>query len=291
MSHQVKLVVIVSPGHSGQTWLSLLIGSHSQALALGEVDVLYGMKNVDRVCMLCGEGCEFWNAFNSSWPREKNIFTALSDFSGRPILSISKMEKFRDHLAHDRLRLKLIRLVRDGRAVTASYLRKYPAWGYEEIVKKWVASSTEHDHFFLQIPPGDRIRVSYEKLVEDTTATIRNICLFIGVKYEDTMVEYWKTKHHIVDGNRGTFSFVQRHFGLESNPGDKTFYTNQDPSSFNDERWKNELSPYQLYQFQKIGGEFNERYGYTPSEGTGGLSEVAKAYLLRTSGRFRRRET
>ena len=290
MNHPVTLVVIASPGHSGQTWLSLLIGSNSQSLSLGEVDVLYGLENVDRVCMLCGEGCEFWNAFNRAWPREKNIFVALADFSGRSILSISKMEKFRAHLSDKRLHLKVIRLVRDGRAVTASYLRKYPARNYDDIVKKWVASSRENDNFFKQIPPQDRVLIGYEKMVEQTEATLRIICTFIGIEYECRMIEYWKIRHHLVDGNRGTVSFMQRHFGQEGNPGDKTFYNKQQPASFRDERWREELSPYHLYRFQRIGGDLNGLYGYAPSERAGSLSEVAKAYFFKTSERSKHRE-
>ena len=277
MNRPVTIAVIASPGHSGQTWLSLLIGSHPAAVAFGEIDALYGLQDVSRSCVLCGEGCGFWSAFNKVWSPEENIFLQLADFSGARLLSLSKVEKFRNQLFDDRIKLKVIRLLRDGRAVTASYARKYPSRHYSDIVKAWAHSARENDRWFLQIPPKDRMVVSYENLLDHTSATIRYICSFIDIDYSDTMTEYWKVKHHIVDGNRGTLSFVQRHFGKESNPKDKAFYNSQDPSAFRDERWKRELTPCQLNRFWKIGGDLNRLYGYDSCDGDCSRDEMAQA--------------
>ena len=285
MNQPVTIAVIASPGHSGQTWLSLLIGSHPAALAFGEIDALHGLQNVSRSCMLCGDGCEFWSSFNTFWKPEENIFLQLADFSGARLLSLSKVEKFRSQLLDARIKLKVIRLLRDGRAVTASYARKYPARHYGDIVKAWANSARENDRWILNLPPQDRIVVSYENLLDHTSATMRYICSFLDVNYGDAMLEYWKVKHHIVDGNRGTLSFVQRYFGKESNPKDKAFYNCQDPSLFRDERWRHELTPYQLYQFQKIGGELNGQYGYAESDAITSLTDVA---VVHVRGAYRR---
>jgi hypothetical protein len=278
MNRRVTIAAIASPGHSGQTWLSLVIGSHPAAVSLGEIDALYGLQDVSRACKLCGEGCEFWSAFNKVRSPEKNIFLQLADFSGGRILSLSKVEKFRSQLLDARIVLKVIRLLRDGRAVTASYARKYPSWHYDNIVKAWARSAHENDRWFLQIPTEDRIVVSYENLVENTSATLRYICAFLDIDYRDAMIDYWKVKHHIVDGNRGTLSFVQRNFGKESNPKDKVFYNSQDPSAFRDERWKHELTPYRLNRFRKIGGDLNRLYGYGSHDGVLSLAGVAPVY-------------
>ena len=121
MNNTITLALIASPGHSGQTWLSLLIGSHSRALSLGEIDVIDGCSNLENVCMLCGAGCSFWSEFNRIWSPEKNIFFQLAAFSGKQILSISRIDKYRKYIVPDKMRLKVIRLLRDGRAVTASH--------------------------------------------------------------------------------------------------------------------------------------------------------------------------
>jgi hypothetical protein len=288
MNDKITLAIIASPGHSGQTWLSMLIGTHSQSLTLGEIDAIDGVTHLDTVCMLCGEHCDFWEAFNRVWVPENNIFLQLAEFSGKHILSISKIEKYRKYIMHDKVLIKAIRLLRDGRAVTASYLRKYPLRTYESIVKEWVASSQENDNWVAGVPPENRMVLRYEDLVADTATWMRKICAFLGVDFEGDMVEYWKVKHHIVNGNRGTLSFVQRHFGMRSDPVDKRFYEHQAPDTFSDERWRSQLTPGQRHLFDKIGGALHKSYGYAPDEKTFDLFRSARYFMERTGQRLKK---
>jgi len=289
MNEKITLAIIASPGHSGQTWLSMLIGTHSQSLALGEIDVIDGLTHLDTVCMLCGEHCDFWEAFNRVWVPENNIFLQLAAFSGKQVLSISKIEKYRKYIIHDKVQVKVIRLLRDGRAVTASYLRKYPRRTYESIVKEWVASSQENDNWVAQVAPENRLVVRYEDLVADTAAGMRRICAFLGVGFEGDMIDYWKVKHHIVNGNRGTLSFVQRHFGIGSEQVvDKRFYEHQEPDTFRDERWRSELTPYQRYLFHTIGGALHKGYGYALDEKAFDLFRSTRYFMVRTWQRLKK---
>jgi hypothetical protein len=288
MKDNVTLALIASPGHSGQTWLSLLIGSHTQALSLGEIDVIDGCTSLENACMLCGAGCEFWGAFNRVWSSDDNIFLQLAAFSGKQVLSISRIDKYRKFILPDRMRLKVIRLLRDGRAVTASYLRKYPNRGYEEIVKQWVASAQQNDTWVAEFPPENRMVMKYEDLQEDTPGWMHKLCDFLEINFEKPMLEYWKFKHHIVDGNRGTLSFVRRHFKIGSAPVDKPFYETQKPDTFRDERWRSELDPYQRYLFDKIGGALNRDYGYESDTNTFDLFQSARYCIVRTGQRLKR---
>lgn len=288
MKDTITLVLIASPGHSGQTWLSLLVGSHSSALSLGEIDWIEDCSNLENACMLCGPGCAFWGEFNRMWSPEKNIFLQLAAFSGKQILSISRIDKYLKYIVQERMRIKVLRLLRDGRAVTASYLRKYPSRTYEDIVKQWVVSSQQSDKWISEYPPENRMVIKYEDLMEDTSTWLKKICSFLEIDYEQEMLDYWKVKHHIVDGNRGTLSFVQRHFGIGSEPVDKCFYENQKPDTFRDERWRSELSPYQLYLFDKIGGALQKSYGYLPDAKRFNLFQSAQCFMVRTGQRFKK---
>ena len=288
MKDTITLALIASPGHSGQTWLSLLIGSHTQALSLGEIDVIDGCTSLENVCMLCGSGCEFWSAFNRVWSPEENIFLQLASYSGKQVLSISRIDKFRKYVLPDKMRLKVIRLLRDGRAVTASYMRKYPNRPYEEIVKQWVASAKQNDTWVEEFLPENRMVLKYEDLLEDTSRWMYKVCDFLEIDFEKYMLEYWKVKHHIVDGNRGTLSFVRRHFGKDSAPLDKPFYEAQKPDTFRDERWRSELEPYQLYLFNDIGGTLNKSYGYEADSNTFDLFQSARYFMMRTGQRLKR---
>ena len=288
MKDTITLVLIASPGHSGQTWLSLLVGSHSRALSLGEIDVLEDCSNLENACMLCGPGCAFWGEFNRMWSAEQNIFLQLASFSGKQILSISRIDKYRKYIVSERMRVKVLRLLRDGRAVTASYLRKYPSRTYEDIVKQWVASSLQNDSWVAEYPSSDQLVMKYEDLLVDTAGGMKKVCDFLEIDYEQKMLDYWKVKHHIVDGNRGTLSFVQRHFGKGSEPVDKRFYENQQPGTFRDERWRSELTPSQLYVFDKIGGTLQKSYGYSPDEKSFNLFRTAQCFIVQTGQRLKR---
>jgi len=289
MNDKITLAIISSPGHSGQTWLSMLIGSHSQSLTLGEIDVIDGLTHLDNVCMLCGEHCDFWEAFSRVWVPENNIFLQLAQFSGKHILSISKIDKYRKYIMHDKVLVKVIRLLRDGRAVTASYLRKYPQRTYESIVKQWVASSQENDNWVAEVSPENRMVMRYEDLLEDTAACMGKICDFLEIDFEKGMLEYWKVKHHIVDGNRGTLSFVQRYFGIGAEPVvDQRFYEHQEPDTFRDERWRSELTPYQRYLFDTIGGALHRRYGYELGDKTFDLFRSPRYFMVRTVQRLKK---
>ena len=179
MKDNVTLALIASPGHSGQTWLSMLIGSHPQALSLAEIDVIDGCTSLENVCMLCEGRCEFWSAFNRIWSPEDNIFLQLAAFSDKHILSISRIDKYRKFILPEKMSLKVIRLLRDGRAVTASYLRKYPNRTYEEIVKQWVASAQQNDTWVEEFPPENRMVMKYEDLLKNTSGWMQKVCNFL----------------------------------------------------------------------------------------------------------------
>ncbi len=128
----------------------------------------------------------------------------------------------------------------------------------------------------------------YEDLLEDTRGWMRKVCAFLGIDFEGEMLDYWKVKHHIVDGNRGTLSFVQRHFGKGSEPVDKRFYENQEPDTFRDERWRSELTPSQRYLFERIGGALQKSYGYTLEEKTFNPFRSARCFMARTGQRLKK---
>jgi hypothetical protein len=261
----IVVATILSPGHSGQTWLCMLIGSHSQGLSLGEIRVLEGKENIGEHCMLCGHECEFWGPFREAWSPERNLFLQLSEFSGKRLLAISRIGEFAGELSDTGIRAKWIRLIRDGRAVTASYLRKYSGRPYKGIVRDWVKASGRLDEQVAGLAEKDCMTISYEALLKNGQHSLSRVCSFLGVEFEATMLEYWKFKHHIPDGNRGTFSFVQREFAKDRNPVDRNFYASQNPRTFEDNRWRGELTPYQLLLFERIGGRLNRAYGYRSS--------------------------
>lgn len=151
-----KVVFMLASGHSGSTLLSLLLGSHSRAFALGEfwsvgrqMDKFTG--NQPSICGICADECSFWNqpphlailrSYFRSSSRNRllsklnyhlggfrgNIYRELLEWSGADVLIDSSKAK-----GWPRRQLSpfwywrevapyLIFITRDGRAVASSYL-------------------------------------------------------------------------------------------------------------------------------------------------------------------------
>jgi hypothetical protein len=132
------------------------------------------------------------------------------------------------------------------------------------------------------------MRLRYEDILTNTSGQLKRVCDFLEIGFEKEMIEYWKQKHHLVAGNRGTVSFIRRAHGMDFDAVDKPFYAQQDPYSFQDHRWSNELTAYHLYLFEKIGGDLNRDYGYLSSQQPVGFPEAVH-YGLRRRMRFLKR--
>jgi len=280
MHKKQTIVIIASPGHSGQSLLCMMIGSHAKAVAVGEISKIYGKSDLEKACLLCEEKCPLWDEFSKIWTPEKNIFKQLFTFTGKEIISISKIGKFKDQINTEDFAIKVIRLIRDGRAHMASLLRKYPERPAKEIVTDWKKSSALQDKWIESFPVKDTITLRYEDFVGNKRLVMGQVCDFLEIDFQPSMLEYWKKKHHIISGNLGTLSFVKRYFNMPYKTSDDTFYKMQDPEVFLDERWKHELDQDLLFVFEAIGGRLNRKYGYKPTKNP----EMSKLILSAVNG-------
>ncbi len=264
----VTVVIIATAGHSGGTWLNLMLGAHPEIIALGELCHASGCQSLKGLCSLCGEGCKFWGKFDQQWNADENIFLQLSEFTGKHMFVISSWDSHASHLADERVQVKCIRLLRNGVATTASYYRKYPNRTFAEHAQKWVHDSLRVDRWSEQFSKENIYVAHYEELL-DNADSLSSICHFLKIDYIEDMREYWKVPQHILGGNRGTLFFMRKHLGIElsseQKPVDSAFYVNNDPSIFRDQRYKEELSMKQLLQFERTGGSLNQKYGYQRS--------------------------
>lgn len=283
-SQRISIVLIGSPGHSGQTWVNLMLGAHPEVLALGEINHAEKLKSLKGICSVCGDGCEFWDKFDEVWDREENLFVALAEFSGKSIIAMSGWGKFRRQFRDPRIDRKFIRLIRDGRASSASFFRKYPERGYENHAQRWARKSRKLDRQARDYAANDTTVIRYEDLLENTEQGTAGLCKFLGIEYSPGMNEYWNGIQHTVGANRGTLSYMRRNLGKSGPRGDKesrrSFYEQQDPSKFRDERWRKELDRDDLLIFEKEAGALNRKYGYPPSELNIGTVDQLKLRLI-----------
>jgi hypothetical protein len=135
---------------------------------------------------------------------------------------------------------KTIYLVRDGRAVMASNIKRGIA--AEVGARHWVKANRAAAWMLKTMSPHRRLRLNYEEFCADPAAQLQRICRFVGLPDEPQALEYRRAVHHDLGGNRMRF-------------GEESAIRNQ-------ETWRRSLSQRDLDTFERIGGRLNRRLGY-----------------------------
>src|SRR5690606_21272882 len=99
------------------------------------------LGRADAACLLHGADCPFWSRFYESFDPEENFFLQLADHSGKDVLVTNNLipDGAGRHLKHPDILVRRIRVVRDARAVLASWLRTFPDKTTEEGIDSFLA--------------------------------------------------------------------------------------------------------------------------------------------------------
>jgi hypothetical protein len=267
----LKTALICGAGHSGSTLLGMLLGSHSRAFYMGEgAKVRYlGDKTKPlhkRACKICGEACSVWGDFH--WDRSASLHHQVAAHVGRDIIIDSTKN---DAWIAERTAETcaaggdpyLILLLRDGRGVLNSRLRKYPERDPETLVRDWIAqmerSRSLYDGF-----NGPKIQVRYETLATRPEPVMRSLCDMLGIGYEDAMLHFHAAEHHPLGGNNGPQYMAARtrfqnpdEVFVKLNQDRRQYYETHDAGIRLDLRWKRELSAENLAIFDRLAGDVN----------------------------------
>lgn len=149
-----------------------------------------------------------------------------------------------------------------GRAVVNSYRRKYTDRSVEKLATEWADSTVKMEQFYHSFPESDRALVSYERLTTNPAATVRALCEQLEMPFEDGMLEYWRHEHHLLYGNAGTRSLIQKYRGQATGYADHAFYAETGLDIQPDFRWRQELDAQQLAEFERVAGERNRPYAF-----------------------------
>lgn len=137
--------------------------------------------------------------------------------------------------------LKTIFLVRDGRAVTASYMRH--GFSLQASVDVWLNhNSRSLPLLHKYINEKDFMVLRYEDLITNPERELKRICQLVGIEYQEAMLDFTSTLHHNVSGNNIRF--------LKSS------------KLVLDEKWRKVLSSEQLAYFENRAGSMNRQFGY-----------------------------
>lgn len=263
-------VAIGGAGHSGSTLLGMVLGGHPDVFYAGEAKKSLFLGDPSkparkRSCKLCGPDCPVWGRLSS--PPAPDLYEALARITGRPVIvdSTKRVDWIRARRAElDRAGVphKLLFLVRDGRAVVNSRVRKYPDRDPVEHVREWAAHVAATDALVRE-RPEDALEVRYERLATEPEATVRRVCAFLGLAYDPAMLAYERHEHHPLGGNTGTQSVVARAKGapmVKVPARSADFYGGLRGGFALDLRWRDELPSEVLRAFEAHAGELDARF-------------------------------
>lgn len=137
--------------------------------------------------------------------------------------------------------MRFILLVRDGRAVTASRMRR-DGFSMKRCAEVWRTEHLKRIAAQFTARRAPRRIVHYEDLATDPEKVLRGLCDWLGLDFEPAMLEFRENRHN-VGGNPMRFRKTERSVTL-------------------DERWRDELGAEDLATFERIAGRLNRSLGY-----------------------------
>jgi hypothetical protein len=275
VTKEFTLVYILGAGHCGSTLLNLLLNGHSQMVGLSEisnigryassaeetwpdtVDITF-WQEVER-CYESTSGQSFdeidisnpsWKTVRS-WDRKditsygrinRDILSCIAEKSGASLLVDASKRWQRLYVLQQSglFPIKVIHLIRDGRGVVNSYIRKYDNFG--AALRRWAAPALCAFYLRRKFKASDWLQTRYEDLAMKPKATLQYICEFLQVNFESDMLAYRQHPDVGIGGNR--------------------MRIRQDEWILLEERWRQEFSCLDRIKFALLGGWLNKIYGY-----------------------------
>ncbi len=270
---QLKAVMVCGAGHSGSTLLGLILDGGPDAFYVGEggkIRYLHDDRKPlhKRVCKICGEDCPVWSGFE--WNQDAPLYRQVADHVGASL--IIDTTKDTDWIRARTGELKdagddacLVLLIRDGRAVVNSRMRKYPDRSPESEIERWLSQVKAGIELYESFD-GPKLRVHYETLARDPEAVIGNLCSTFAVPFDPAMLDFQRSRHHPLGGNNATqFVAASDYVAQNGKPfvslsdRGKPFYENLNGRIKPDTRWKQEFAASHAELFAKMAGAFNEQ--------------------------------
>jgi len=166
---------------------------------------------------------------------------------------------------------QFIHIIRDGRAVAASYKHvPHLSKNIKEIALEWAWNINQITRFGTSISPSRYFEVRYEDLVNDPEGELKRICVYLQETYDEEMLDFWFK-------NRQLGLEPERHLGWKE-------LTLQKVTRNQVFMWQSELTDHELKIFQAIAGRLLDKYGYDYKEANLKLRDQISVTFL--AGRF-----
>ena len=275
MTDMGKVVLIMGHGHCGSTLISLVLATHRRVFGAGELQALSRrMRESDfdlkGACGICDGDCEVWGRigrdlssyFPSSkvesyiermipWMRPGIYPYMMNQLDTDIIVDNSKLVYWiRKQLSNKRnwqsIRPFVLYVVRDGRAVVNSYLRKYPGRPACDEITRWRSNTLTMNELFVKIS-GCKFMVRYEDFADNPILWTKKIFAQLEIEYNSEHLDISSGDHHILYSNSGPRKIIAS--------GNRMVIKR-------DDRWRRELDPEIQEAFVETAGDVNRLLGY-----------------------------
>ncbi len=181
----------------------------------------------------------------------------------RVIVDSSKLAlRLKYLLRNDRLDVKVIRLIRDGRGAALAYMAPprfadarlpylrgggsggegpEPPLSMAQAARQWRRSNEEAEYLLARLDRSRWVEVRYEQLCAEPDTTLARLCEFLGVDSGQAVRDFRAVPQHVI-GN-----------GMRLDATSEIRL---------DERWKTILAAEHLRVFNAVAGDLNRLYGY-----------------------------
>lgn len=171
-------------------------------------------------------------------------YDAVREVTGCPVVvdSTKDPRRLKTLFFADPDRFRCLYMIRDGRAITASRIRR-EGCSMEYAARNWVAYHQRTRHALRGIPRRLVHEVRYEALCRDPSGTMREVFRFLGLPFDESMLELRKDEAHNIGGNPMRFRSGETGIRI-------------------DEQWRQQLSTDDLQSFDRVAGRWNRDLGY-----------------------------
>jgi hypothetical protein len=161
------------------------------------------------------------------------------------------------------LDIKVVRVIRDGRAVSLTYTDEWnfadaadpslrgggtgkqrppPRRSMVEAAREWRRSNEAADWLIAQLSPEQWTKVRYEELCAEPEKTLQRLLVFLGLNPTGMTMDYRSREQHVIGNGMRMDSTSEIRL---------------------DERWKSQLTLADLKTFDAVAGDLNRQYGYS----------------------------
>lgn len=200
-----KPIFLVGAERSGTTVLRLMLDHHPQLAwcyefeyAVDQISDEEGWPSLEQYY----EWLETYRIFQAtgfaidrhlSYPQLVNSFLDQKrEHAGKPLVGATVHRHF-DRLLRIWPDARFIHIVRDGRDVARSCIGMGWAGNVWTGVERWIEAERLWAQLCQKIPAEQRIELTYEELISEPVKTLMRLCNFIGISYDQEMLNYPKS--------------------------------------------------------------------------------------------------